>query len=140
MILFKGMTYDIITLVVNSDKRSENMNQDMKRLVELTQQAEEISKELKELKARLKVEMEQQGVDFWTEGGRQITLTESTRHTVKKDDLLIFLKQHELNYCIDSKVEPNLEMVQVAVSNGAISQADYETYVKTSVSKNIKVK
>lgn len=116
------------------------MNQDMKRLVELTQQAEEISKELKELKARLKVEMEQQGVDFWTEGGRQITLTESTRHTVKKDDLLIFLKQHELNYCIDSKVEPNLEMVQVAVSNGAISQADYETYVKTSVSKNIKVK
>lgn len=116
------------------------MNQDMKRLVELTQQSEEISKELKEVKARVKAEMEKQGITVWSEGGRQITLTESTRNTIKKDELLIFLKLHELNYCIDSKVEPNLEMVQVAVSNGAISQADYETYVKTSISKNIKVK
>jgi hypothetical protein len=110
------------------------------RYIELDDEIKLRKEEQDGIKDNLKVEMIADGVRAVKHQNRTLSLTESSRETVKKDDLVALLGKKGLRSCIKMVLEPDMDMLEQAIQNGEITQAEVDAFVKKTPVFTMKLK
>ena len=108
-----------------------------------------LSREIKALEAKkktltdiLKTEMIASNQNTIRHNGSTITLTTSTKVSVKKgmkEKLLLFLKQKNLNSCISLTPDINKESLETEINIGNVTQAELNQYMNYTEVNSIRV-
>jgi hypothetical protein len=110
------------------------------RYIELDDEIKVRKEEQDSIKDVLKAQMIADRVNTVKHLNRTLTLTESTRETVKKEDFVAFLAKKGLKQYIKMTLEPDMDMVNQAVKNGEITQAEVDAFVKKTPVFTMKLK
>ena len=112
----------------------------LKRYIQLDDEIKEREKEQDELKTILKAEMTQDGLKAVKHGNRTLTLTESERVTIKKEDLVTLLATKGLKSCIKMLLEPDMDMIEVSIQIGEIQKEEVDAFIKKTQVQTMKLK
>lgn len=124
---------------------SQQLQSKVDQAVELDEQIKKLTKERDNVKDEVKAELlANNETEILATNGSKISLTEVVSYKVGTEQdkyaFALFLRDEGLKHCIDVKYEPNMEEIKHALTNGTLSQIDYDKYVKEISSYRVNFK
>lgn len=116
--------------------------QDIAKIIDLTKEIKRLEAEKKTLTDALKIEMINSGQDTIDFNGSKIQLIRYDKVSIKKnmkEPLLLYLKQNNLNSCIDISADVNKEILDTEINVGKITKQELSQYMNFTEVNSIKV-
>lgn len=116
--------------------------QDIAKIIDLTKEIKRLEAEKKTLTDALKIEMINSGQDTINFNGSKIQLIKYDKVSIKKnmkEPLLLYLKQNNLNSCIDISADVNKEILDTEINVGKITKQELSQYMNFTEVNSIKV-
>lgn len=116
--------------------------QDIAKIIDLTKEIKRLEVEKKTLTDALKIEMINSGQDIIDFNGSKIQLIRYDKVSIKKnmkEPLLLYLKQNNLNSCIDISADVNKEILDTEINVGKITKQELSQYMNFTEVNSIKV-
>ena len=110
------------------------------KYIELENKIKELEAEQDILKADIKKDMIADGIDRVTCNNHVLTLTHSSRQTVKKDEFVVWLAKNGLKKYVKVILEPDMDLIHQAKDAGEIKDSEYKSFVKNTDVYTMKVK
>lgn len=107
----------------------------VEEIFRLTKEIKQLEADKKVLTDALKQEMLSTNQTSIVHGNGKITLSESTKNTVKKnmkDKLLLFLKQKQITSCISLTPEIDKESLETEINMGNVTKKELEQFITFS--------
>ena len=110
------------------------------RYIDLEDAKTAIEKEQEGLKFVLKAQMNHEGIKSVKHNNRVLTIVDSVRKTIAKEDLVVFLAGRGFKSCIKFVTEPDMDIINSLIDSGDIDPDEIAGFIKQTPVCTMKLK